>query len=114
MHGGGGTGNDRVEPVSGVREVRDVLVDAIALHSQTVEELGCGLAVDDARYELGDRLTGQTGGVQTTDEDPARVALVQHVTLAFLRHVTGIDHTDWERAQSVLADAHPLGRLESK
>src|SRR4051812_8425113 len=42
---------------------------------------------------------------EISDEDPGRVALVQHVTLAFLRHVTGIDHTDWETAQSVLADA---------
>ncbi|MEW2456606.1 alpha/beta hydrolase family protein [Streptomyces albus] len=52
---------------------------------------------------------------ETTDEDPARVALIQHVTLAYLRHVTGTDSADWEHAQTVLADAsHPLGRLESK
>ncbi|MGW6057360.1 alpha/beta hydrolase family protein [Streptomyces sp. NPDC055189] len=51
---------------------------------------------------------------ETTDEDPGRVALVQQVTLAYLRHVTGIDHTGWETARTVLADAHPLGRLESK
>ncbi|MFF3225686.1 alpha/beta hydrolase family protein [Nocardia suismassiliense] len=51
---------------------------------------------------------------ETTDENPGRVALVQHVTLAFLRHVTEIDDTDWKTAQSVLADTHPLGRLESK
>lgn len=51
---------------------------------------------------------------ETTDEDPGRVALVQQVTLAYLRHVTGLDHTDWATAQSVLTDAHPLGRLESK
>ncbi|MFR0359418.1 alpha/beta hydrolase family protein [Streptomyces sediminimaris] len=52
---------------------------------------------------------------ETTDENPTRVALVQQVTLAYLRHVTGIDHTDWEAAQAVLAGgSHPLGRLESK
>ncbi|MFE1591184.1 alpha/beta hydrolase family protein [Nocardia sp. NPDC058705] len=65
----------------------------------------------------GEHFLGGISGYQvteTTDEDPARVALVQHVTLAFLRHVTGIDHTDWETAQSVLTDAHHLGRLESK
>ncbi|MCU1645592.1 MAG: Chlorophyllase-like protein [Nocardia sp.] len=65
----------------------------------------------------GEHFLGGISGYQvaeTTDEDPGRVALVQHVTLAFLRHVTGIDHTDWETAQSRLADAHPLGRLESK
>ncbi|WP_435056529.1 chlorophyllase [Streptomyces noursei] len=52
---------------------------------------------------------------ETTDEDPGRVALIQQVTLAYLRHVTGTDHTDWETAQAALAgDSHPLGRLESK
>ncbi|MFD7714591.1 alpha/beta hydrolase family protein [Streptomyces sp. NPDC059814] len=51
---------------------------------------------------------------ETTDEDSGRVALVQQVTLAYLRHVTGIDHADWEKARGVLADGHPLGRLESK
>lgn len=51
---------------------------------------------------------------ETTDENPDRVALVQQVTLAYLRHVTGLDHTDWATAQSVLTGAHPLGRLEGK
>ncbi|MFJ2379073.1 alpha/beta hydrolase family protein [Streptomyces sp. NPDC087769] len=51
---------------------------------------------------------------ETTDEDPSRVALVQQVTLAYLRHITGVDHTDWQMARSVLADAHALGRLDSK
>jgi hypothetical protein len=52
---------------------------------------------------------------ETTDENPSRVALIQQVTLAYLRHVTGIDHTDWETAQAALADdLHGLGRLESK
>ncbi|NGO72148.1 alpha/beta hydrolase family protein [Streptomyces boncukensis] len=54
------------------------------------------------------------GAAETTDEDPDRVALVQQATLAYLRHVTGIDHSDWETARSVLTGAHPLGRLESK
>lgn len=52
---------------------------------------------------------------ETTDENPERVALVRQVTLAYLRHVTGIDSSDWEAAQTTLAgDSHPLGRLESK
>ena len=52
---------------------------------------------------------------ETTDEHPGRVALIQQVTLAYLRHVTGTDHTDWQAAQAALAgDSHPLGRLESK
>ncbi|MFE2042136.1 alpha/beta hydrolase family protein [Streptomyces sp. NPDC059477] len=70
------------------------------------------LTVHGAEHFLG----GISGyrSAETTDEDPARVALVQQVTLAYLRHITGIDHTDWERAQKVLTDGHPLGRLESK
>ncbi|MFK0170998.1 alpha/beta hydrolase family protein [Streptomyces sp. NPDC090306] len=65
----------------------------------------------------GEHLLGGISGyrvAETTDEDPHRVALVQQVTLAYLRYVTGIDETDWEKARSVLADDHPLGRLESK
>ncbi|MEU6765050.1 alpha/beta fold hydrolase [Streptomyces sp. NPDC046853] len=65
----------------------------------------------------GEHFLGGISGYQsteTTDEDPDRLALVQQVTLAYLRHVTGVDHTDWEQAQQVLADSHPLGRLESK
>ncbi|MEV4324342.1 alpha/beta hydrolase family protein [Microbispora rosea] len=71
------------------------------------------LTVYGGRHSLG----GISGyeAAETTDEDPGRVALVQQVTLAYLRHVTGIDHADWERAQAALAgDSHPLGRLESK
>lgn len=65
----------------------------------------------------GEHFLGGVSGYQVaeaTDEDPDRVALVQQVTLAYLRHVTGIDHADWQTARTVLADTHPLGRLESK
>ncbi|WP_217168010.1 chlorophyllase [Streptomyces sp. AC512_CC834] len=52
---------------------------------------------------------------ETTDENPAHVALVQRVTLAYLRHALGVDSSDWTAAQRALAgDTHPLGRLESK
>ncbi len=70
------------------------------------------LTVHGGRHMLG----GISGYevAETTDEDPGRVALVQQVTLAYLRHVTGIEDTDWKTAQAVLAEAHPLGRLESK
>ncbi|MEV0385854.1 chlorophyllase [Nonomuraea sp. NPDC050643] len=52
---------------------------------------------------------------ETTDENPERVALVQQVTLVYLRHVTGVDSGGWEAARTTLAgDSHPLGRLESK
>ncbi|MFG2680599.1 alpha/beta hydrolase family protein [Streptomyces sp. NPDC048392] len=65
----------------------------------------------------GEHFLGGISGHQaaeTTDEDPDRVALVQQVTLAYLRHVTGIDHSDWNNARMVLTDGHPLGHLESK
>lgn len=52
---------------------------------------------------------------ETTDEHPGRVTLVQRVTLAYLRHVTGVDDTAWQEVRTALAGtSHPLGRLESK
>ncbi len=52
---------------------------------------------------------------ETTDENPARVTLVQQVTLAYLRHVLDIDSSGWTMAQKTLSDnPHPLGRLQSK
>ncbi|MFD4402427.1 alpha/beta hydrolase family protein [Nocardia sp. NPDC058499] len=50
---------------------------------------------------------------ETTDENPERVALVQAVTTAYLRHIFGIDSTGWKMAHESLAPNHPLGRLES-
>lgn len=46
---------------------------------------------------------------ETTDESPERVALIQRVTLAYLRHALAVDDTDW-----VNLPENPLGRLESK
>ncbi|MGW0686885.1 alpha/beta hydrolase family protein [Streptomyces sp. NPDC002754] len=55
------------------------------------------------------------GAAETTDENPAHVALVQDVTTAYLRHVLGLGDSDWAAARSELAEGtHPLGRLESK
>jgi dienelactone hydrolase len=55
------------------------------------------------------------GAAETTDENPARVALVQQVTLTYLRHALGIGPSGWAATQGLLADgAHPMGRLESK
>ncbi|MBO2465356.1 alpha/beta hydrolase family protein [Actinomadura violacea] len=66
----------------------------------------------------GEHLLGGISGydaAETTDENPERVALVQQVTLAYLRHVLGIDSSTWIAAQAALTGApHPLGRLESK
>ncbi|WP_461007333.1 alpha/beta hydrolase family protein [Streptomyces capparidis] len=55
------------------------------------------------------------GAAETTDENPARVALVQQVTLAYLRHALGVDSSGWTAARKALSDnPHPLGRLDSK
>ncbi|XVQ06583.1 alpha/beta hydrolase family protein [Spirillospora sp. CA-255316] len=66
----------------------------------------------------GEHLLGGISGyeaAETTDENPARVALVRQVTLAYLRHVLGIDSSAWTAAQAALAGTpHPMGRLESK
>ncbi|MET8674294.1 chlorophyllase [Streptomyces sp. CAI-21] len=52
---------------------------------------------------------------ETTDENPARVALVQEVTTAYLRHVLGVGSQEWEAVRRALGgQAHPLGRLVSK
>lgn len=52
---------------------------------------------------------------ETTDENPERVALLQRLTWAYLRHALGIEDASWQAAQSALAsDPNPLGRIESK
>ncbi len=52
---------------------------------------------------------------ETTDEHPGRVAVVQQVTSAYLRHALGIDSTGWTAARAALAaNSHPLGRIDSK
>jgi fermentation-respiration switch protein FrsA (DUF1100 family) len=52
---------------------------------------------------------------ETTDENPARVGLIQQVTWAYLRHALGIEDASWQAAQKALAaDSGALGRLESK
>lgn len=52
---------------------------------------------------------------ETTDENPARVALIQQLTWAYLRHALGIEDASWQAAQEALAaDPDPLGRIESK
>jgi predicted dienelactone hydrolase len=61
------------------------------------------------------------GGIQgdhdtrTTDESPERVALVQQVTLAYLRTALGLDDGAWPAARDTLAaTSGPLGRIDSK
>lgn len=52
---------------------------------------------------------------ETTDENPARVALIQQLTWAYLRHALGIEDDSWQTGLKALAaDPDPLGRIESK
>ncbi|MEU6101143.1 alpha/beta hydrolase family protein [Streptomyces flaveolus] len=52
---------------------------------------------------------------ETTDENPARVALLQHLTTAYLRSALDPADSAWKEAVTALAeDADPLGRVESK
>lgn len=52
---------------------------------------------------------------ETTDENPERVALIQQLTWAYLRHALDVERDSWPAAQRTLAEsADPLGRIESK
>ncbi|MFF3679666.1 alpha/beta hydrolase family protein [Streptomyces sp. NPDC002120] len=51
---------------------------------------------------------------ETTDESPARVALIQRLTTAFLRSALHPEDTDWKAAATALAeDPEPLGELRT-
>ncbi|NGO07818.1 alpha/beta fold hydrolase [Streptomyces sp. HC44] len=52
---------------------------------------------------------------ETTDENPDRVALIQRLTWAYLRHALGIEGSSWAAAQKALSESTaPMGRIESK
>ncbi|OME91252.1 MULTISPECIES: alpha/beta hydrolase family protein [Paenibacillus] len=52
---------------------------------------------------------------ETTDESPERVALIQRLTLAYLRNALDLDDSSWPAARAALENsAIPLGRIESK
>jgi predicted dienelactone hydrolase len=52
---------------------------------------------------------------ETTDENPERVALIQQVTWAYLRHALGIEDASWSTAQKMVAESPgPPGRIESR
>ena len=51
------------------------------------------------------------GAAETTDENPARVALVQRLSTAYLRTALGVDDTAWKTAS---ADLEQLGTLQSR
>lgn len=52
---------------------------------------------------------------ETTDESPERVALIQQITLAYLRNELDLDDSSWPAARAALEESDiPLGRVESK
>lgn len=52
---------------------------------------------------------------ETTDENPERVALLQRLTWAYLRHALGVEDASWAAARKELSEsAAPMGRIESK
>ena len=52
---------------------------------------------------------------ETTDENPERVALIQQVTCAYLRHALGLEDADWTAARRALSgSAAAMGRIDSK
>lgn len=52
---------------------------------------------------------------ETTDEHPGRVALIQRLSWAYLRHALGIEDFSWTAAQKTLSETpNPLGRIQSK
>ncbi|MEU2332723.1 chlorophyllase [Streptomyces sp. NPDC013172] len=71
------------------------------------------LTLFDAEHSLG----GITGHevVETTDANPARVALIQRLTTAYLRSALYGEATAWKTATAALeTDPDPLGKLQSK
>ncbi|MEU8825129.1 chlorophyllase [Streptomyces sp. NPDC048636] len=71
------------------------------------------LTLFDAEHGLG----GVSGYdvAETTDENPERVSVVQRLTCAYLRSELHPGNTAWQTARETLAaDSHPLGRVESK
>jgi dienelactone hydrolase len=51
---------------------------------------------------------------ETTDENPAMVALLQRLTLAYLRDALDLDATSWPAVVEELSQDQSLGRIESK
>ncbi|WP_189316748.1 hypothetical protein [Streptomyces brasiliensis] len=70
------------------------------------------LTLHGAEHMLG----GITGydTVETTDEDPERVAVIQRMTWAFLHDAFTSDGSAWAAATSAFANLPTIGQLESK
>jgi dienelactone hydrolase len=61
------------------------------------------LTVADAEHSLGGIAGYEVR--ETTDENPARVALIQRVTTAYLRHALGVDQADWATLSDVALES---------
>ncbi|MCO5996389.1 alpha/beta hydrolase family protein [Actinoallomurus rhizosphaericola] len=71
------------------------------------------LTLFGAEHSLGG-ITGYASA-ETTDESPERVALIQRLTLAYLRSALRPEDPSWSAASATPADdIDPLGRIESK
>ena len=71
------------------------------------------LTLFGAQHSLGG-ITGY-GVTETTDENPARVALLQQLTSAYVHSIFDPQDARWSEASDSLAErTDPLGRLESK
>lgn len=51
---------------------------------------------------------------ETTDEDPARVALVQRATTAYLRQALGVESSGWRAIINELAQENAPGRIQER
>ncbi len=71
------------------------------------------LTVFGGEHSLGG-ITGYSV-TETTDENPERVALIQQLSVAYLRTALGLDDTSWTEAVAELSHStEPQGRVESK
>ncbi len=71
------------------------------------------LTLFGAEHSLG-RIPGYEAR-ETTDDNPERVALIQRLTSAYLRHALDLEDSNWPAAcEALSASGNPLGRIESK
>ena len=73
----------------------------------------CMLTVFGAEHSLG----GVSGydAAETSDENPAAVALIQHLTWAYLRTALYPEDSAWATTQESLVNSpNPLGKVECK
>ncbi|MFI2474535.1 alpha/beta hydrolase family protein [Nocardia xishanensis] len=71
------------------------------------------LTLFDAEHSLGGVAGHQVA--ETTDENPARVGLLQQLTTAYLRSALFPGDTSWKSAATAMeTDLNPLGKLQSK